>query len=55
MQVAGPFSDPSFAIDLGEIVKCQAQKEVAEKKTEIKEKAKEELKQQLKDKLKLFK
>lgn len=55
MHVAGTFADPSFTIDLGEIVKCQAQKQVGEKKTEIKEKAREELKQQLKDKLKLFK
>jgi AsmA protein len=55
MQVAGPFSDPSFTIDLGEIVKCQVQKQVEEKKTEVKEKIEQKLEQKLKDKLKLFK
>jgi AsmA protein len=55
MQVAGSFSDPSFTIDFGEIVKCQAQKQVEEKKTEVKEKVEQKLEQKLKDKLKLFK
>ncbi|MHB1140328.1 MAG: AsmA family protein [Sulfuricaulis sp.] len=55
LQVSGPFSDPSFAIDIGEIVKCQAQKQVEEKKTEVKEKVEQKIEQKLKDKLKFLK
>ena len=55
MQVSGAFSDPSFAIDTGEIVKCQAQKQVEEKKTEVKEKVEQKIEQKLKDKLKFLK
>jgi AsmA protein len=56
--VSGPFSDPSYSIEFGEMAKCQAQKQVEEKKSEVKEKLeekKEKAVEKLKDRIKLFK